>query len=68
MSEFIGRGRLFFRAQYDDGRWGSVDVHDLDDESFRAVVLGPLSECFTLVLTDDDELSLLAKPGLKKED
>jgi len=33
------RGQVFVRATTKEGKWGNVDVFDLDDESFRAFVL-----------------------------
>ncbi len=33
------RGQIFVRAKKKDGSWGSVDVLDLDEQSFRAFIL-----------------------------
>ena len=36
------REQVFVRAQLPDGSWNSVDVMELDDESFRAFVFDVL--------------------------
>jgi len=35
----IGKGQVFVRAKTKEGKFGNVDVLDLDDESFRRVVM-----------------------------
>ena len=62
-----GRGQIFFRARYDDGSWGAVDVFDLDDESFRAIVLDALQDVFISLSPEAAPDPLRAKPGLAKE-
>ena len=68
MSAPATRDSIFIRAQYDDDSWGNVDVFDLDDDSFRAVVLGALAGCFCALTPEKPPLPLRAKPGIKKED
>ncbi len=38
------RGQVFVRAIDPGGKWGPADLLDLDDESFRAVILHKLLE------------------------
>lgn len=40
----IKRGQIFVRAVDKNGKWDTVDVLDLDDESFRAFVMYKLYE------------------------
>lgn len=40
----IQRGQVFIRAKTSDDRWASVDVLDLDEESFKRFVLTKLVE------------------------
>jgi len=36
------RGQVFVRALQADGKWGNVDVLDLDEISFRAFIIDKL--------------------------
>jgi hypothetical protein len=38
----IRRGSVYVRAQDPEGKWGSHDVLDLTEESFRAFICGQL--------------------------
>ena len=67
MTQRPGRGEIFVRGKYDDGRWGNIDVFDLDDESFRAVILGVLRHAFVGLVPDVDPPPLRAKEGLRRE-
>jgi len=40
----IERGQIFVRALNYEGKWDSVDVLDLDEESFRRWLLGIVGE------------------------
>ena len=44
----IERGQAFVRAQDLNGKWGSADILDLDEESFRRFVLTILSNIGTI--------------------
>ena len=44
----IERGQAFVRAQDQNGKWGSADILDLDEESFRRFVLTILSNLGTI--------------------
>lgn len=64
----IDRGQVFVRAQVDGNRWDSVDVLDLDDESFRRFVINIFTQDgrLTGLLDGRDTRPLKAKPGIKK--
>ena len=40
----MNRGQVLVRALKTNGKWGNVDVLDLDDESFRAWIVDKLLE------------------------
>lgn len=67
------RNQVFVRAKWPEGGWGSVDVFDLDDESFRAFVVEIL-EGNKLVLSlrasvvPGSEMELTAKRGVKPKE
>lgn len=66
----IKRGQVFVRAQDETGRWGSADVLDLDEESFRAFVAGTLFRSGLLVGLKDEavageRLPLRVRPGVR---
>ena len=48
------RQQVFVRAIKANGKWGSVDVFDLDDESFRAFVVKRLWASGQIVILRDD--------------
>lgn len=48
------RRQVLVRAIKADGKWGSVDVLDLDDESFRAFVLDKLYSAGLVVQMSDE--------------
>lgn len=64
----LGRRQVFVRARVAENRSDSVDVLDLDDESFRRFVLSVLYryELITAMSRDADNPPLQAKPSIKK--
>jgi len=45
----IKRGQVFVRALNKEGKWDSVDIFDLDDESFRVLIVDGFVEVGLLV-------------------
>lgn len=61
------RGQVFVRAQDENGKWQSIDVLDLDDESFRVFVVnmlmrGMLVTSITDENVDGEQITLRARP------
>jgi hypothetical protein len=64
---------VFVRAVDDTGRWGTSDVLDLDDESFRVFVAGMLMRAGIACGLADDyvegaHIALRLRPGLLHAD
>lgn len=65
----IERGQVYVRAVGQDGKWGSYDALDLDDESFRRFVLYMLDRAGLLTkLKTSDDTPLRVKPDTPRED
>lgn len=63
------RNQVFCRAYDETGKIGNADVFDLDEESFRAFVIGILMRCEVVVgikdeFVDGNHLKLRMKPGI----
>ena len=58
------RGRIFIRAKDSTGRWGSADIFDLDEDSFRAVLLDRLDGLFVSMSSDEPHIELKTKPDV----
>lgn len=66
------RNQVFVRAKFDDGRRGTCDVLDLDDQSFRVFVMDLLIHVGLVTVIKDegvegDHIELLAKPGVPRD-
>lgn len=48
------REQVFVRALNKDGKWDSVDIFDLDDTSFRALIIDKLMDVGLLVGLKDE--------------
>jgi hypothetical protein len=64
------RGQVFARAQDETGRWGSADIFDLDEESFRAFIVGVLFRSGLVVGFKDElcagqQLPCRTRPGFR---
>lgn len=58
----IKRGQIFVRAKDSLGKWGSADVLDLTEESFRAFVLGIFARHGMITsFIDDDNVEIELK-------
>ena len=49
------REQVFVRAMNKDGKWDSVDIFDLDDISFRAVIVNKLVDAGVLIALKDED-------------
>jgi len=63
------RGQVFVRAEDENGRRGTVDVLDLDEESFRVLVIDTMVAAGLLVgiideLVDGKMIKLRVKKGV----
>lgn len=66
------RGQVFVRATDETGRWGTVDVLDLDEDSFRAFVVETFvrAEVVTSIreeMVEGERIRYRAKAGVKVE-
>ena len=59
----INRDQCFVRALDENNKWGTVDVLDLDDESFRRFVVSKLAEigAVTIIVNEEKEIEPLRK-------
>ncbi len=67
------RGQVFVRAMDETGRWGSFDVLDLDEESFRVFVLHVFRMQGQVVGLSDsacpgEEITLRVRTGVLRKD
>ena len=49
----IKRGQVFVRAKKNDGHWGNVDIFDLDEDSWRCLIVSRLVDFGMLVAIRD---------------
>lgn len=66
------RKQIFVRALDETGRFGNADIFDLDDESFRAVVVQFMFNANALVglkedFVEEPKIQLRLKPGLRHQ-
>lgn len=50
----VRREQVFVRALNKDGKWDNIDIFDLDDESFRAVIVNKLMDAGLLIGLKDE--------------
>lgn len=58
----IRRGQIFIRAQDEAGKWGAADIFDLDEESFRRVIVSRLAEAGCFVMLKDEHVTAASSP------
>lgn len=65
----IERGQVFIRAQDEDGKWGSFDILDLDEDSWRRWVLAWMVDPFEPVrlANKGGTAPFRTKPGIKRQ-
>ncbi len=67
------RGKVFFRARDETGRYGCADILDLDETSFRAVIVEVLVKINALLSLESDsskgeEIQLTTRAGFRFPD
>lgn len=63
------RKQVFVRAYDETGKIGNADIFDLDEESFRAFVVGLLMRCDVVAgikdeFVQEEYIKLKMKPGI----
>lgn len=66
----IKRGQIFVRARDETGKWGSADVLDLNEESFRTFILRVLFDSGMITGIKDtacegQHVGMEVKPGIR---